>query len=228
MRTPATVSMLFVSLLSCSGAEVGPGTGPTGGTGGGAGVTGGGTGTGGSGPGTGGTGLGGAGGDNGGGANQFALYESGTRIKAKVGKTADGAKEFRGWFDTKRNEPCSFSQGPDGKLRCLPTEVISTMDSFFVDPGCTKPPAGTFCSSSVPKYVRVTLKPDVCSAAQSDAFHQIGPPIQIASLYQMNSATKMCELTSSIVRESYKTFRFYGIGDVVPLAEFQEMTEAVE
>jgi hypothetical protein len=48
------------------------------------------------------------------------LAASGTRIKARMLSTADGAKMRVGWFDSSLGMPCSFAHAGDGKLRCIP------------------------------------------------------------------------------------------------------------
>lgn len=77
---------------------------------------------------------------------------SGTRIKASKATvtttttTSDGAKsvtsyEISGWFDTLRNEPCSFQPAGDGKTRCLPSTLARTDysgGSYYQDAACTQ------------------------------------------------------------------------------------------
>src|SRR5262245_38288793 len=43
-----------------------------------------------------------------------AFTLSGTRLRAKVMTSADGAREFIGWYDNVRAEPCSFELAADG------------------------------------------------------------------------------------------------------------------
>lgn len=69
---------------------------------------------------------------------QSKLYKSGSRIKAKVYKTADGAVSFLKWYDTILDVYCDFLQSPiDGKYRCLPYTPQAT--SFYSDSACTEP-----------------------------------------------------------------------------------------
>ena len=75
----------------------------------------------------------------------YSALASGTRIKARVGTTPDGAKLFIGWHDAELGEACSFRTAADGKTRCLPDVYDSTASSspvapgsrYFSDPGCT-------------------------------------------------------------------------------------------
>ena len=73
-----------------------------------------------------------------GGPSQLSVFESGTRLKMRVGTTPDGAKTFFGWRDTLRNEDCAFANAADGMVRCLPSTVATySVDLFWADAGCT-------------------------------------------------------------------------------------------
>lgn len=73
--------------------------------------------------------------DPGTGVNQMALYGSGTRIKAKVATTADGAKAFQTWYDTQLDTDCWFAATADGTFRCVPNFATTT---YYSDPECSK------------------------------------------------------------------------------------------
>jgi hypothetical protein len=89
--------------------------------------------------GTGGTGGGGGGtGGTGGGSGAAPDYASGTRIKARVQSTADGAKAFAGFYDTSLSTACAFNRAADDTLRCLPT-TYAYAGVYFGDSGCTTP-----------------------------------------------------------------------------------------
>jgi hypothetical protein len=62
---------------------------------------------------------------------------SGTRLKRRVFKGADGSQQFVGWYDSQLMRPCNFSNGSDGKLRCLPQS--SSTVGYYGDPGCSSP-----------------------------------------------------------------------------------------
>ncbi|MBX3230657.1 MAG: hypothetical protein KIT84_00455 [Labilithrix sp.] len=83
--------------------------------------------------------------------------KDGTRVKARKSTvtttttTSDGAEtvtsyQLSGWFDTSRNEPCTFTMAADDKTRCLPT-TLAVRDysngSYFNDASCTQPLAFT-------------------------------------------------------------------------------------
>lgn len=104
-----------------------------------------------SGPGGGGGSDAGSGSGSSSGSDTMEQNRSGTRIKMQVLTTPDGAKQFQGWFDTQRNEPCSFAQSADGVTRCIPAVAASTL---FADANCSTPAAlllapSTGCTSYI-------------------------------------------------------------------------------
>ena len=65
------------------------------------------------------------------------FYKSGSRIKALVLSSDDGAMQFRGWQDTSINAPCTFLPTNDGKNRCVVGETASTSINYS-DNSCTQ------------------------------------------------------------------------------------------
>lgn len=63
------------------------------------------------------------GGDDSPGRDQLGIYESGSRIKMRVGRTPDGAVSFEGWYDTELDTVCYFGTAADGRRRCLPEQT---------------------------------------------------------------------------------------------------------
>jgi hypothetical protein len=62
---------------------------------------------------------------------------SGTRLRARY-LAGGGARELVGFFDTQRNEECTFQRAEEGRLRCLPKAALpSTGGGFFSDAACT-------------------------------------------------------------------------------------------
>jgi hypothetical protein len=74
--------------------------------------------------------------------NQLKIYQSGTRIKMKVGITADGSKEFKNFYDSQLNIDCSFTQDVNGTFRCLPRNYSSLA---YSNSSCTVPIALSTC-----------------------------------------------------------------------------------
>ena len=64
---------------------------------------------------------------------------SGTRLRARY-VSGGGARELVGFFDTQRNEECTFQRADDGRWRCVPkASSISATTGTFSDAGCTIP-----------------------------------------------------------------------------------------
>lgn len=59
----------------------------------------------------------------------------GRRLEARYGKTAEGQRLFRTFFDKMLGVACSFATAADGKTRCLPAVVASR----YADQACTEP-----------------------------------------------------------------------------------------
>jgi hypothetical protein len=55
-------------------------------------------------------------------------WKSGSRLRARVWDSGDGAKLFITWRDTKLGIPCAFSKGPDGVHHCLPDSELDDSD----------------------------------------------------------------------------------------------------
>lgn len=87
------------------------------------------------------SGKGGTGGHGGGIIGDAYADESGSRLKANYVTGADGSKHYTGtFFDSQRNEDCSFQQMADGTYLCLPTDGVGTVQAqVFSDSGCTQP-----------------------------------------------------------------------------------------
>ena len=97
---------------------------------------------------------------------------SGTRIKVKSFAGSDGSKQFVGFYDSERQEDCSYSYASDGKLRCLPP---ASGVSLYADANCSIPvlnvPPGS--CSALASYVTVTTPgADACSVGASRLFRR--------------------------------------------------------
>ncbi len=74
-------------------------------------------------------------------------WHSGTRIRARVWRTADGEPLFGGWHDTLLDTDCDSYVAADGIERCIPSHVRT--DRYFSDTTCASPiavvPTGAPC-----------------------------------------------------------------------------------
>ena len=76
-----------------------------------------------------------------------ATVRSGTRLKARVAVSEDGASQFLGWWDTELGTRCGvvdgtgFAGDPSEPVRCVPLRVgaVSTGPNvLYADSSCTK------------------------------------------------------------------------------------------
>lgn len=203
--------VIYVAMAACSGsnaaqsgatASKGTSTGAAGNGGAGAGSGGASTGSGGAQGaggavaqgGAGGVGKGGAGGIFDAGAIFDALTDpvspanadpvSGARLKAKFRTGDDGSKEYLGnaWYDSGRNEDCSFALAADGKERCLPGAPVTAFGgvatAVFKDAACSVPIY--FVTNIDPKCMKAGFTVRVASSSCADTtIHvvQVGAPL---------------------------------------------------
>ncbi len=85
-------------------------------------------------------------------ADAAAQSVSGSRLKARYWVGEDGSKQFAGWYDSQREEACSFQDYGDGVPRCRPSS--GAFASYFLDSGCTVPLFNVYDTecSTAPKY----------------------------------------------------------------------------
>ena len=114
--------------------------------------------------------------------------ESGSRLKAKYRIGDDGSKEYLSgvWYDSERQEDCSFATAADGKERCMPTSQLTV--TFYGDASCSQPLA-VGSPSCAPKYA-MTFEPSACSAGTVHIY-AIGATATPSKLYVNANGTCM-------------------------------------
>lgn len=90
----------------------------------------------------------------------YSALASGTRIKARVGTTPDGAKLFLGWHDAELGVDCEFLKASDGLTRCLPVGPVVQAGTLFADSSCSKPVVRLELGVSEPPPAFVRSSPD--------------------------------------------------------------------
>ena len=152
------------------------------------------------------------------------LQKSGTRIKAEVYTTSDGAVSFVSWYDTKLAIECAFLVSGDGQLHCLPDRQDAVWYSDkFADSKCTKPVVGITTYQKQPHWVLMSWYSPAhkCSTSVYTRVYHIGKAYT-GPVYQQ-SGTDCVEVPADYVRcES-----FYLIGDEVPPAVFQKVQKEI-
>jgi hypothetical protein len=134
---------------------------------------------------------------------------SGTRLRARF-LTAGDAREHVGFYDTLRNEGCTFQRAEGGRMRCLPP-TLSYIDgtSVFADTACQTPVRAVVkpgCDE--PKYAIVTAYDGTCGQAPFELRRVIGPASPVYA-----NAGRGCAPSQA---------QYLAIGDVVPWTDFAE------
>lgn len=111
---------------------------------------------------------------------------SGSRLKAKYRTADDGSKEYLSslWYDSERQEDCTFATAADGKERCMPSSQATI--TFFADEAC-KQPLAVGSASCAPKYA-LTFEPSTCSSPVVHVY-SIGATTSPSKLYVSANGT---------------------------------------
>lgn len=154
--------------------------------------------------------------DGGDGSGDIEEYASGTRIKARVARTPDGAKALLGWRDITLNADCYFSAAIDGTMRCIPTGPPYNA-SIFADGSCALPaalgPSGAYHN---PKYAPETL---YTTNPPRTRVYELG--VVIIAAYVRSGSN--CVQTTMLPGYTY----YARLGEVAPTT-FQSATETLE
>ena len=156
------------------------------------------------------------------GASPSSPYKSGSRIKAEVLRSADGAQQFNGWVDTQLNEKCSFTAATDGKVRCLPGGGFSS-SGYYANATCTTPLVVVPDGCAVSKYTLLSQQlPNTCIFSPKNlyAVHLT------AGAYSGPTYRKSGTLCQASAVESGDVA--YSLNPEIPASQFQEATTVVE
>ena len=139
---------------------------------------------------------------------------SGSRLKAKFMKAADGARAPipNIWFDSQRNEDCSFRQAADGTQRCMPNSYAFLL--YYSDAACTAPIVYTSAGCTPPPYLQATEATASCSGGGARIYSTMAK-IQPMMLYIKSGTT--CTASSAPI-----TIDYYSVGAEIPLSAFVE------
>jgi hypothetical protein len=150
-------------------------------------------------------------------------WVSGTRLRARVYVSSDGAKQFAGWYDSQRKENCTIYPAADGVLRCLPyfAPTGQITDTYFSDAQCTVPLALVTKGCS-PKY---EIRTEVVSAcAQQSRYHVLTPGVLA------NPSTYYVKSANQCIAQTYNSNLpdFWTVGSEIPASSFADATEQTE
>jgi hypothetical protein len=143
-------------------------------------------------------------------------YRSGHRLRAEVLRAGDAVR-FEQFFDTKRNEPCSFWETIPGEYRCLPSWTIAK----YADSTCGTP-AVAHLSSCAPdlEYAAVTVAPTDCTVQ-----HRVSAIHPVGDVAEGGTYEKLVDGQCTQVIPSEGMVRRI-LGPEIPLTEFVKATSA--
>ncbi len=146
----------------------------------------------------------------------FAPYRTGRRLRAEVLRSGDAAR-FEQFFDTERNELCSFWETSPGEYRCLPTWAVAK----YAERECGTPAIAHIwsCSGHI-KYAVVTEAPTGCGVQRRvTAIYPVGDVAPAGASYELNEG----RCTEAAPPDG---FARRTLGPAIPLTEFVKATSA--
>jgi hypothetical protein len=155
------------------------------------------------------------------------LYQSGSRIKARMLVTADGAKAFNGWHDTERGENCSFGLASDGKIRCLPDLTTCPQSAYplgtlFGDSSCAGPKLVAVLATCSAPACAVAYSMGDCNQVKLSVV-RVGEKYSGSVVYYQASDGTCANATSGLVSYSI----YYAGAETAP-SSFVEAVEQLE
>ena len=145
-------------------------------------------------------------------------FANGTRLAARY-DDLDGTRVLRAFYDTARDEECSFQLLPDGAA-CLPQSAL--LDGWFADSGCTEEVV------EIPHVAAGRASPDVLVTDPDDAC--AGPPT-VRALGDMVPGPEGYYIKSDgscVQNPPDAKIVLRRIGDEIPLDRFVHATPMVE
>jgi hypothetical protein len=164
-------------------------------------------------------------------ANQLELIKSGARLRARLGRTSDGAQGFLGWYDQQLGAPCVMGPATDGKLRCVPG-TYGTL--YYSDARCQTAIVllpGCLPGAPLPPMVQaydtdrvVTSASASASASGTVAMRAFRGLRDYAGPVYVKSGANCTDLTASVGALGYRKVQ----GTEVAPSEMAEVNEVVE
>ncbi len=151
---------------------------------------------------------------------------SGSRLRAKV-LTAGGARELVAFFDTARNEECTFQEVIGGRFRCLPASIFGTVSQLFADAACTTQAVQVQSCVSDVKYVATPVSSGCNGPAgtSTPVISEVRPVTGVVTTsYFKNAGSCTAQQTGGIPTQ----LTTLAVGDRIALDEFVEATITTE
>jgi hypothetical protein len=138
-------------------------------------------------------------------------FTAGTRLAGRYAVSPNGARQYRGPYDTMLKRPCQFARAEDGKVRCLPLAPaaldLDGGELMFRDPGCTE--------ALLPEAAACTGGFGFTNGPAGRAVHRLGPAAPVTGAYHA-TATGCQPVTGA------PPGTFFTLGEVVPASTFVE------
>jgi hypothetical protein len=117
-------------------------------------------------------------------SNASADPVSGSRLKAYYQTGDDGAKAYApyAWYDSQRQEDCTFVFASDGKKRCMPIYYVTTTSSFF-DVQCTQKLVGEYSAGCAPAYAVRYVQQLTCTSTYAYEMYPVLAIVSPVSVY---------------------------------------------
>ncbi|MFT3776543.1 MAG: hypothetical protein QM820_65210 [Minicystis sp.] len=142
---------------------------------------------------------------------------AGSRLKPKYRLGDDGAKEYLAglWFDSMRNEDCSFTLAADGKTRCLPQ---GSEFRYYADASCATPMVLLQNACTAPKYA--TSNTDAACGLDPSAIHiyAIDQPTTPQMIYGKSGGSCFA------IGPAAADYAYFTVGAEVPASSFVAAT----
>ena len=144
---------------------------------------------------------------------------AGSRLKPKYRVGEDGAKEYLAglWFDSQRNEDCSFAIAGDGKTRCLPQ---GTEFRYYADASCETPMVLLQNACSPPKYAVSSIEAACGLDPSAMRVYAVDQPTTPAMIYGKQGASCFA------IGPSASDYQYFTVGAEVPASAFVAATVA--
>lgn len=146
-----------------------------------------------------------------------AFHRSGSRLRAEVVRAGDAVR-FERFFDTQRNETCTFQETSPGEVRCLPVAVTAG----YADATCGSPSIAVLHSCTKDsKYASMADSTSDCDARYLvPKIFLVGAAIADGDSY-MKEGGETCAL---VPRSPGDGSTRHALGPAIPLAEFVKAT----
>ena len=142
-----------------------------------------------------------------------ASADGGSRLKPRFFLGDDGAKQYLSnvWFDSQRNEDCSFTVGGDGKQRCLPQGAAFNL---YADAACATAIVFVEAGCTAPEYA-LSKTDSTCGGPSQMHVFSVGAATTPSAFYTLNGAS--CQGLGPAPTTGYL---FFPVGAEIPASSF--------